>query len=209
MTHKSLYSALATAQAEMGPAIRDAKNPHLGNRYADLSAVLDAVMPALNKNGIAMFQPTYNDETGRYVKTVLVHGESGETVEWLVPLIVDKNNMQGYGSAVTYARRYGAMCIGVAPADDDDGNKAANAPPNETPEPAKSSAALKKVGVWEQFMTALDGCQSMLELDKLREEYREKAREQQWNLTFKNQMKEEFEKAEAAFSQTNILMAGE
>jgi hypothetical protein len=129
MTHKSLYSALAAAQAEMGPALRDANNPAFRSKYADLSAVLAAIMPALNKHGIAMFQPTYDDETGRYVKTVLVHGESGETAEWRVPLIVDKNNMQGYGSAVTYARRYGAMCIGVAPADDDDGNAASKAPP--------------------------------------------------------------------------------
>jgi hypothetical protein len=137
MTHKSLYSALAAAQAEMGPALRDANNPAFRSKYADLSAVLAAIMPALNKHGIAMFQPTYDDETGRYVKTVLVHGESGETAEWRVPLIVDKNNMQGYGSAVTYARRYGAMCIGVAPADDDDGNAAKAAPPKNE-RPAKS-----------------------------------------------------------------------
>jgi hypothetical protein len=137
MTHKSLYSALAAAQAEMGPALRDANNPAFRSKYADLSAVLAAIMPALNKHGIAMFQPTYDDETGRYVKTVLVHGESGETAEWRVPLIVDKNNMQGYGSAVTYARRYGAMCIGVAPADDDDGNAASKAPPKNE-RPAKS-----------------------------------------------------------------------
>lgn len=58
MTHKSLYSALAAAQAEMGPALRDAANPAFRSKYADLSAVLAAVMPALNNHGIAMFQRT-------------------------------------------------------------------------------------------------------------------------------------------------------
>jgi hypothetical protein len=69
-----------------------------------------------------------DDESGRYVKTIFAH-VSGETVECRVPLIVSKNDMQGYGSAVTYARRYGLMGMaGIAP-EDDDGNAAAKAPP--------------------------------------------------------------------------------
>lgn len=127
--HKSIAAALSAAQAEMGPALKDANNPHFKTKYADLSSVSAACMPALNAHGIAVIQPPYDDETGRYVKTILLHGETGETLECRVPLIVQKNDMQGYGSAVTYARRYGLMAMaGIAP-EDDDGNAAVKAAP--------------------------------------------------------------------------------
>jgi hypothetical protein len=126
--HKTVYAALAAAQMEMGKALKDSTNPAFKSKYADLASVMDACMPALNRHGIAVFQPTVDDESGRYVKTIFAH-VSGETVECRVPLIVGKNDMQGYGSAVTYARRYGLMGMaGIAP-EDDDGNAAAKAPP--------------------------------------------------------------------------------
>ena len=126
--HKSIFAALAAAQQEMGKAIKDTKNDHFRSKYADLASVMDACMGALNKHGICVMQPTGEDEQGRFVKTILAH-HTGETVECKVPLIVSKNDMQGYGSAVTYARRYGLMSMaGIAP-EDDDGNAAAKAPP--------------------------------------------------------------------------------
>lgn len=130
-SHKSLATALAAAQMEMGKALKSANNPHFRSKYADLSSVTDACLPALNRNGIAVIQPTGEDENGRYVETVLIHGESGEKLSCRVPLIVAKNDMQGYGSAVTYGRRYGLMSMaGIAP-EDDDGNAAAKAAPQE------------------------------------------------------------------------------
>ena len=130
---QGLYAALAAAQAEIGRAMKDSYNPHFKSRYADLASVMDACMPALTRHGIAVLQPPYDDETGRYIKTVFVHGESGESIECRVPLIVSKNDMQGYGSASTYARRYGLMGMaGIAP-EDDDGNAAAKAKPPEAP----------------------------------------------------------------------------
>jgi hypothetical protein len=126
--HKNIAAALAQAQSEMGKAIKDSNNPHFRNKYADLGNVMDACLPALNKHGIAVFQPAGADDRGEFVATVLLH-TSGEKLECRVPLLVNKNDMQGYGSAVTYARRYGLMCMaGIAP-EDDDGNAAAKAPP--------------------------------------------------------------------------------
>ncbi len=126
--HKGIYQALAAAQIAMGPALKDSTNPAFKSKYADLASVMAACLPALNSNGIAVFQPTVDDEGGRYVKTILAH-ETGETLECRVPLIISKNDMQGYGSAVTYARRYGLMSMaGIAP-EDDDGNAAAKAAP--------------------------------------------------------------------------------
>jgi len=136
--HANIYAALAAAQAEMGPALKDSVNPAFKSRYADLAAVLAACLPALNKHGLAMIQPPGEDDHGRYVSTILLHA-SGEKLECRVPLIVGKNDMQGYGSAVTYARRYGAMSMaGIAP-DDDDGNAAAKSPP--VTEPARQYTA--------------------------------------------------------------------
>ena len=128
VAHKGIFHALAAAQAQMGKAVKDSTNPAFRSRYADLASVMDACLPALNANGVAVYQPTIDDDTGRFVETILAH-ESGETIRCRVPLIVQKNDMQGYGSAVTYARRYGLMCMaGIAP-QDDDGNAAAKAAP--------------------------------------------------------------------------------
>lgn len=127
--HKTIAAALASAQAQMGKALKSANNPHFRSKYADLASVMDACLPALNANGIAVIQPTVDDDTGRYVETILIHGETGQELKCRVPLIVQKNDMQGYGSAVTYARRYGLMSMaGIAP-EDDDGNAAAKAAP--------------------------------------------------------------------------------
>ena len=129
--HKSLYAALAAAQAEMGRAAKDSNNPHFKSKYADLASVMDACMPALSRHGIAVLQPAFDEGGERYVKTIFVHGESGESAECRVPLIVQKNDMQGYGSAATYARRYGLMGMAGIAADDDDGNAAAKAAPTK------------------------------------------------------------------------------
>jgi hypothetical protein len=152
VSHKSVAAALAMAQAQMGKALKSANNPHFRSKYADLASVMDACLPALNANGIAVVQPTVDDESGRYVETILIHGETGTELKCRVPLIVQKNDMQGYGSAVTYARRYGLMSMaGIAP-EDDDGNAAAKAapkgedrkpagPPQEALDAAKDSLA--------------------------------------------------------------------
>lgn len=129
--HKTIATALAVAQSNMGKALKSASNPHFKSKYADLASVVDACIPALNDCGIAVIQPTTDDEAGRFVETILIHGESGEVLKCRVPLIVGKNDMQGYGSAVTYARRYGLMSMaGIAP-EDDDGNAASKSPPAE------------------------------------------------------------------------------
>lgn len=126
--HQNIQVALAAAQMEMGKAIKDNTNSHFRNKYADLGAVMDACLPALNKHGIAVIQPMVHSEHGRDMVTRFIHS-SGETLECPVPLIVGKNDMQGLGSAMTYARRYGLMALaGIAP-EDDDGNAAAKAAP--------------------------------------------------------------------------------
>ena len=129
MEIKQIAAALVKAQREFGPALKTSSNPHFKSRYADLSACVEAVIDALNANGIALVQQTHECESGVMVETVFVH-ESGETYsagKLHVPAV--KHDAQGYGSALTYARRYSLMAAcGIAP-EDDDGNAASKRTP--------------------------------------------------------------------------------
>lgn len=122
--------AFIAAQAEMGKALKDTENPHFRSKYADLTSVQSACFPALNKHGFAVMQPNGTDEHGEFVETVFLH-ETGERFSTRIYLRIGKGDMQGYGSAITYARRYGLMNLaGIAP-EDDDGNAAAKNPPKD------------------------------------------------------------------------------
>jgi hypothetical protein len=121
---KNIASALVKAQKAFGPALKTSTNPHFRSKYADLSACVEAVIDALNNNGIYLLQKNYDCVDGIMVETVFVH-ESGEMLECgIVHFPAVKKDPQGYASALTYARRYSLMAAcGIAP-EDDDGNKA-------------------------------------------------------------------------------------
>ena len=110
-THKNVYAALAAAQMEMGRALKDAENPHFRSKYADLASVVDAVRPALNAHGIAFFHVPDQSEFGHTMTTVLYHGDSDSEIRATVPLILGKQDMQGYKSATTYAKRIGLESV--------------------------------------------------------------------------------------------------
>ena len=124
---KTIASAFIKAKRAFGPALKDKTNPAFRSKYADLGACIDAVEGALLDNGIAFVQHTFDDATGVTVETVFVH-ESGETMPCgRLHVPAAKQDPQGYGSALTYARRYSLMAAcGIAP-EDDDGNAAADA----------------------------------------------------------------------------------
>lgn len=121
---KQIATALVKAQREFGPALKTSTNPHFRSRYADLSACVEAVIDALNNNGIYLLQKNYDCTDGIMVETVFVH-ESGEMLECgIVHFPATKKDPQGYASALTYGRRYSLMAAcGIAP-EDDDGNAA-------------------------------------------------------------------------------------
>jgi len=136
--------ALIKAQTEMGKALKDTKNPFFKSKYADLTSVMAAVMPALSANGFAMIQPDGMDDRGVYVETIFMH-ESGEKFSTRIYLTIGKGDMQGYGSAQTYARRYGLMGLaGVAP-EDDDGNHASEHPKQNGPSADEIKAAVSAI----------------------------------------------------------------
>lgn len=125
---QKIAAALVKAQKAFGPALKTNTNPAFRSKYADLSACVEAVIDALNNNGIALVQQTHECENGVVVETVFVH-ESGETLSsGKLHVPATKHDAQGYGSALTYARRYSLMAAcGIAP-EDDDGNAASRKP---------------------------------------------------------------------------------
>jgi hypothetical protein len=127
--HKNIYMALCAAQANMGKVVKGATNPAFKSKYADLADVISVAMPVLTEQGITMFQPVVRDEHGLAMRTMLVHGASETSISCDVPLIINKQDMQGLKSATTYAKRIGLESLtGIAP-EDDDGNAAAKAAP--------------------------------------------------------------------------------
>jgi hypothetical protein len=121
---KSIATAFVKAQADFGPALKTNTNPHFKSKYAGLDACVEAVIDALHKHGIALLQRTHICESGVTIETILIH-TSGETLSGgLLHVPASKNDPQGYGSALTYARRYSLMATCGIAAEDDDGNAA-------------------------------------------------------------------------------------
>jgi hypothetical protein len=137
MTHSEqineLAAALAKAQGQIEGAKKDSINPHFKNRYADLASVWDACREALTTNGLSVvqspsvMQSAENCEAEYGVTTMLLHS-SGQWMRGTLYLKPTKNDPQGAGSALTYARRYAlAAMVGIAP-EDDDANAASQKP---------------------------------------------------------------------------------
>ncbi len=121
---KELATALSKAQQKIEGAVKDSENPHFRSKYADLSSVVDACKAHLNKEGISFVQAFEPSEMGTLALTTTLMHISGEWVSGTITMPLPKNDPQGYGSAATYARRYGlAAMVGVCP-EDDDGNRA-------------------------------------------------------------------------------------
>ena len=142
---KNIATALVKAQKEFAPALKDSNNPFFKTKYADLSTCVKAVIDALNNNGIALIQKCHPCDDGVSVETIFMH-ESGELLDCgVLHVPAAKNDPQGYGSALTYARRYSLMAAcGIAP-EDDDGNAASKGRPAPVANPlnfAKTDASV-------------------------------------------------------------------
>lgn len=126
---KALAAALAKAQASMENASKDTANPFFKSKYANLESVVGVIRPAIEKHGLSFVQVCHDWDVGAKVETIILH-ESGE---WLscgvMAAPATKADAQGFGSALTYARRYSlSAAFGVA-TEDDDGNAASKHKP--------------------------------------------------------------------------------
>jgi len=153
--------AIAKIQAEHIVINKDGNNPHFKAKYATLKAIVDEVLPLMNKNGLVLFQtPTMVDGVVE-VETTIMHSESGEYVS-CNPAAVCDGSPQKVGSAITYLKRYGLSSIlGIVTDEDDDGNKAQGKngmkpknEPNRT-EPAQPEHSEKDVEMRVKLMSML------------------------------------------------------
>lgn len=122
---KEITKALLKAQKQFPTIKKEDKNPFFKSSYAGLPSVLEVVLPILQKEGLVLIQSplTEGDKIG--VETTIYHAESGESINGKFTMTLAKNDPQGAGSAITYARRYALVAmLGLNVDEDDDGNKA-------------------------------------------------------------------------------------
>lgn len=125
-TTKGLLGKLHEVQTEgIEGVTKDAKNPHFKNTYISLGKLLDAVVPVLTEKGLVLVQTPGGFNGTPSLKTAIIDVETGETLEGECPLMLERDNPQGLGSAITYLRRYALMSmLGLVADEDDDGQKA-------------------------------------------------------------------------------------
>lgn len=158
-----IATALAKAQGEFEPILRDKTVTVVmksGGRYtfsyAPLESILHAVTPALSSNGLALTQSLSVVEGKDFVETTLRHS-SGEVLCNSIPLFIKEDGPQAYGSALTYARRYGVtLLLCVAADEDEDGNGAEGNDATEGQQPTSGPKKLpdKAVALADKFKAA-------------------------------------------------------
>ena len=118
---KELAGAMLKVQGEIVPAVKDGENPFAKIKYATLKSVVEASRGLLLNHGIWLVQYLVPAEIGHLgLVTKLIHAASGQWQASLMVMPLPKADPQGYGSALTYARRYSlATLIGLVVEDDD------------------------------------------------------------------------------------------
>jgi len=132
----NIAKAIIEFQKEIKPIKKGETNPFFKSKYADLPAILEAIKEPLSKAGLSFVQfPTGVNQ----LSTILMH-TSGEFMKSTVQMNPVKNDPQGFGSCVTYFRRYAlGSILGLSTEEDDDGNKAS------TPEVKKGKAVANDI----------------------------------------------------------------
>ena len=166
-TIASLAAALNKAQAEMSGAKKSAKNPFFKSNYANLEEVINCVKEPFADNGLSFVQFPISGDGVAGVETTIMH-ESGEFISGEFMLKCSKNDPQGMGSAITYARRYGLQSACGIPSEDDDGNAASAKKPAMTAKEASNKINDAKtvdalVKVWNSLPIDLKQNESVIE----------------------------------------------
>lgn len=128
----NLAKAMLKVQKQLQPALKDRYNGFTQSKYATLNSVMEACSEALIDAGIWVTQyPVPVDGNGSLLGLVtkLIHA-SGEWQESLLVMPLPKADPQGYGSALTYARRYGLSSMVGLVTEDDDANMACKGVPH-------------------------------------------------------------------------------
>lgn len=144
-------NAMKAAQAEMPQMFRDKKNEHKGYRYTTLEELNSACVPIYTRHGFALSFGTQDCPTvGHYRMVCKVSHEAGFSRDYQADLPTDmlgdkgnanKTAIQGFGSSMSYGRRYMTLLIfNISTTDDNDGATVSSG--NITPE---QQAAIQKL----------------------------------------------------------------
>jgi hypothetical protein len=140
-----LLPALLAVQAEAPTLPKNATNPHYKSKFCPLDTIVETIGPLLVKNGLVWTTLPGVNEHGQPSLTYRLLHIGGESIQGTMPLLLSKEDAQGQGSAITYARRY-AICavLNLVADDDDDGHRAAVASQGGQRDGGLASAAQKK-----------------------------------------------------------------
>ena len=129
-----IAKALSLAQSEMSGATKQSTNPFYKSNYSDLASVMQAISLPFSAHGLCFVQGAEANEQRVSVTTRIIH-TSGQWLEATTELPPTKADAQGWGSAITYAKRYGLQALCGVPSVDDDGQEAVKrvAKPKATP----------------------------------------------------------------------------
>jgi hypothetical protein len=133
----ALTEALAKAQSEYKHVELDSNNPHFKSRFSSYATCCDSLRGPLTKHGLALpdFRPGLI--AGQWVLVGTLRHKTGQYITGIAPLVNPKGDMQGFGSACTYAKRTLLMALtgGFSGEADDDGDSVkADAPPQRAPQ---------------------------------------------------------------------------
>lgn len=121
-TTVTIFKAISAAQGDFKTVEKTSLNPHFKSKFAPLDSIIEMLRPILPKHGLSFIQFTDTDDIGIIVETVIAH-ESGEWISGRLKMPATKQDPQGYGSALTYGRRYGlAAALGIVSDEDVDGD---------------------------------------------------------------------------------------
>lgn len=152
-----LWGALVKARAAVKNAVKNAQNPHLKNKYANLEAILDTCNQACHEHGLTFIQCPVQAPQGHVGLETIVGHESGETLRFTSYLPVGKYDPQGCGGGLTYLRRYSLSAIWGITQEDDDGETAMGRGGSGS---KRTTPAPKKVDI-----SGLESAKSLRELD--------------------------------------------
>ena len=124
-----LATALNKFQGEVANILKTSENPYFKSKYAKLEDILNEYRPIWTKHGLSISQHPVTDEQGRIgVQTEVYHNSGEYRIFPPFYLTLTKNDPQGGGSAITYARRYSLAAVLGIQQEDDDGNTHAVSP---------------------------------------------------------------------------------
>lgn len=139
-----LFPALLAFQAEAPTLPKNATNPHFKSKFTSLDTIVEVVRPLLAKHGLVWTAFPSRDQSGEpALRYALTHAASGESISGTMPLLLTKQDPQGQGSAITYARRYSICAVLNLIADeDDDGSHASSGTTRQAAKPKPSAEEL-------------------------------------------------------------------